>query len=219
MFSLSHLVIAQENVGSKIFSKEEIEQLFPDSIKEKFNIQYPIRRVFSYNDDLGDYLIALSESIDGVVDRDTLHHAIKAFHFKRIGNQLKKVREINDYVTKNDYTEEKESSIWFWTRYSQCKDIDNDGLVEPVIIYGSKPENFDSFRVKILIYYKGKKYAIRHNNCSLDFCRFTQIDKEFYTLPQNIKEHIKNIIREIEKNNHAYFGHWEDAMENRKEKF
>ena len=213
LFSLSYSAIAQENTGSRILSKEDVEQLFPDNVKETFKIQYPIRRVYSYADASGDYLMALTESVDQVVEGDTLHHRIKAFHFKRRDDKLEKVREINDFII------DEEASLWFWTRYSLFTDIDEDGLVDPIVIYGTRPENLDSFRVRILIYYKNKKYAIRHHNCNLDFCRFTQIDKDFYSLPQPIIKRIKRIMNEIEQNNHAYFGHWEEAMKNRKEKF
>ncbi|MDR2861946.1 MAG: hypothetical protein LBV07_05305 [Syntrophobacterales bacterium] len=211
--SINHIVLGQENSLDKILSKEEIKLLFPDSVKTKFNIQYPIRRVCSYSDKSGNYLMAFTERFDGIADGDTICRNIKAFHFKLVDNQLEKVIEINDAVV------EGEPSIWFWTKYCQFTDIDKDGLVEPIIVYGASYEDLEKYRVKILIYYKGKKYAIRHQNCDLDFCRSTQIDKDFYDLPLSIIEQVKSIMRKLEENNHAYFGHWEHEMKRRAVKF
>jgi hypothetical protein len=203
----------QAQSTSRILSPAEVEQVFTDSVKQKHNIQYPIRRVYSYSDKSGEYCMALTERFDGTADGDTVHHQIKAFHFKLSNGILTKEREIYDF------TIEPETSIWFWTKYFQFRDIDNDGLIEPIIVYGSRRDDFDQFRVKILIYYKNQKYAIRHSHCDLDYCRFTQIDKEFYNLPKPVIEEVKNIIRAIEENGHAYFGHWESAMEKRSTKF
>lgn len=199
-------VHAQENGMSRILSVDEMAELFSDSVKVKYDIKYPIRRVYAYDDQSGKYLMVLTESINSIENNDTIHHRIKAFHFKEENNCLTKVRDINDAV------EEGEPSIWFWTRYCRFIDVDNDGIVEPIIVYGASYEELESFRVKILIYYKNKKYAIRHHNCDLDDCRFTQIDREFYSLPEAVKKQTRNIIKMIEENGHAYFGHWEDAM-------
>ncbi len=209
------LNVYSQNSSGEILSKAETTQLFSESVKKKFNIQYPIRRVYAYNDNSGEYRVAISESFNGIYEGekynnlypgDTLHRQIKAFLFRLSGDTLVKVRETYDY------TDHNEVSIWFWTKYCEFSDIDGDGLVEPIIIYGTEGDWPDSFRVKILTWYKNKKYAIRHHNCILDDCRITEIDESFYNLPESIQEHVKNIIKTIEERGHAYFGHWENAM-------
>lgn len=49
--------------------------------------------------------------------------------------------------------DEMEASIWFWTNYSGFADLDKDGLIDPILIYGtSGMNNTDDGRVKILTY-------------------------------------------------------------------
>ena len=111
--------------------------------------------------------------------------------------------ELNDNIIKN---EKQENSIWFWTSYFDFKDFDNDGLVEPVLVYGTRAINgYDDGRIKFIVYYKGKKSAIRHQNGVLDYERKTEIDKSFFSLPQKLKDNIKSKMVLMEKQDKAIF--------------
>jgi len=204
--------------NSNILSQQETERIFTDSVKKTFDIQFSIFRVYAYEDILGKHYYVLTENFNGMsANGDSLYNKIKAFHFNIIDGVLTKKEDIFDFPNKEYYG----TSISFWTRYCCFKDIDNDGLVEPIVIYGTKfgEMNEEQFWVKILVYYKGKKYAIRHHNCTLDFCRFTQIDKTFYDMPTSVQNEVKNIMRTIESHNNAYFGHWEYEMKQKTVKF
>ncbi|MDR1761308.1 MAG: hypothetical protein LBR55_02545 [Bacteroidales bacterium] len=182
----------------RILSQSEVEQLFTDELKKTFDIQYPIWRVYAFGDNLGEYRIVLTESVNIQIDGnliDTLHHNIKGFFFRLENNTLTKEREIYDFINSG------EISIWFWTKFCSFSDIDDDGLVDPIIVYGSKPKSdSESYRMNILVYFKGEKYAQRHTDGDLDFMRSTQIDKDFYTLPKVIQENVKSITEEMLEN-------------------
>ena len=184
-----------KEIKCRILSQREVEQLFTDEMKKKFEIQYPIWRVYAFRDNLCEHRIVLTESSNIQINEnlvDTLHHNIKAFFFQLENNTLTKEREISDFINTG------EISIWFWTKFCSFSDIDGDGLVDPIIVYGSKPESdSEPYRVNILVYYKGKKYAQRHTDGDLDFMRSTKIDKDFYTLPKVIQENVTSITEKM----------------------
>ena len=204
---------------SDILSQPETKKFFTERLNKQFGINYPIRRVYRCIDRSGQFFIVLTESNDVKAPRrDTLHHHIKALNCHMEKNGLLKKWEIDDSVIKQSGNDEMESSIWFWTKYTDVKDIDNDGLIDPVIVYGTSGLNHtDDGRIKILIYYKGKKFAIRHQNGTLDFERNTRVDKAFYTLPLKIQEHVKLIMKEMMDDDHAIFPYgWQKAMKAQK---
>ena len=119
-----------------------------------------------------------------------------------------KDKQIKTNWTITDFIDETEKSISFWTRYLSLTDIDNDGYIDPIIVYGTKSlygEDFEEGRVKILVYYLGKKIAIRHQNSTIDDGRHTQIDKTFFYLPTKLKKKVYNIILSLEENGHSLF--------------
>lgn len=227
LFFATTLVFGQTKVvSSEILSQQATTELFTDSLNKQLGIIYPIRRVYKCIDKSGQFFIVLTESNDTVTaDKDTLNYNIKAFNFRQDKNGLLKKWELNDFITHQanylDVKDAMETSIWFWTKYSEFTDIDNDSLIDPIIIYGTSAMNYTSDgRIKILIYYKGQKVAIRHQNGVLDFERNTQVDESFYSLPTKLQEHIKQIMRTMTDNRHAIFpAGWQDAMTKHKLKF
>lgn len=96
--------------------------------------------------------------------------------------------------------EDGESTIWFWTSDISFKDYDGDGLIEPVIVYGTWGINgYDDGRVKIIIFYKGKKVAIRHQSSVLDGGRSTEYDAAYESLPKKLKEDLEVKMAAIAK--------------------
>jgi hypothetical protein len=83
----------------------------------------------------------------------------------------------------------------------------------------SVPSNFlpNVGRVKFIIYYKGQKIAIRHQNGTLDYERETQLDKSVYTLPKSMLESIRQKMELMVKNGQTIFpASWQTDMENKK---
>jgi hypothetical protein len=75
-------------------------------------------------------------------------------------------------------------------------DIDKDGLIEPIIIYGTKTvEGFT--RINIIIFYKDKKYAIRAYECDLDPCRTLRKSSNYQQLPEKIKLYLEKLLEKM----------------------
>lgn len=204
-----------KGVSSEILSQQATAKFFTDSLNKLSGINYPILRVYKCNDKSGQFFIVLTESNDTITThKDTFHFSIKAFNFRQDTNGLIKTWEMNDFITKQVNNDDMENSIWFWTKYSEFADIDHDSLIDPILIYGTSGMNYtNDGRIKILIYYKGQKFAIRHQNGTLDFERNTQVDKEFYSLPTKLQAHVILIMEKMTADGNAIFPYgWQTAM-------
>lgn len=206
-FALTAAAQTDTTTNSKKLTKAETEEFFTTAFKKKNLINFPIFRAYTYHDKSGTYYVALSESADTVnKEKDTVNYTVKAFNFKVDKTTRVKKWEINDFKAPTLKGDEKESSIWFWTKYCEFKDLDGDGLIDPIIVYGTfGHEGYTDGRAKILVYYKGIKTAIRHQNSVLDATRKTQVDVTFYSLPASIQTHVKELMEKLVKNKHAIF--------------
>ena len=199
----------------KLLDRLEIDKLFPESVLKNLALEFPVYKVYKFSDITGSYYCILSESREEVnSSNDTFNYKIKAVTLKLENELFTKIWEINDQIIRN----KEESSIWFWTIYIDFKDYDKDGILETVIVYGTNGLNgYDDGRIKFIIYNKGQKVAIRHQNGLLDGERSTQIDQGFYSLPLQLQNSIKEKMKLMEQNNNAVFtGGWELAMKNKK---
>jgi hypothetical protein len=193
---------AQQNIPkSELLSVSRVAAIFTDSVKKEFRLNYPIFRVYRYVDRSGEYYCVLTESNDYIVDdeekKDTISHALRAVDLRVDQGRLIKEWEINDNIIKNG---NNETTIRFWTRFSDFKDLDGDGLIEPFIIYGTKgSDGYDNGRIKFIIYYKGRKIAMRHQGCDLDDGRETAFDASYSALPKVLKDAIDAKMEQIRK--------------------
>jgi len=198
-----------ESKQAKLFTAEKNIQL---------GIKYPIFRVYEYRDKTGIYYCVLTESRDKIDSKgDTTNYKIQALNYKVQNGEWTKTWEINDFIRKGEpYLDE--NTMWFWTKYVQFEDLDNDGIIEPIIVYGTFALNgYSDGRIKFIINYKGKKYAIRHQNGILDDERNTQIDASFYTLPSSIQQSINATMELMTENEHAIFPYrWQKGMQQKK---
>lgn len=200
--------IAQEdkNYRETPLTDMEIKKLFPAEVLQQIGVEFPIFRVYPFEDKDGKQYLILTEKVTkgNIQDENSLKRSIKAFNVSFEADKTVKVRwTITDYIDK-----ERETSIWFWSRYLRLKDLDNDGFVDPIVVYGTKSiygDHFEEGRVKILIYHLGKKIVIRHQNSEMDDARHTQVDKSFYVLPLSIKKKVYDIIDLLEDNGHSLF--------------
>ena len=205
--------------NAQILASKQVTDLFPDTVLKRLNIHFPIVRVYKYFDKSGQYYCILTESRNEITaDKDTINHEIKAVNVKADRGPFAKLWEVNDHIVTNYH---EENSISFWTKYIEFKDFDNDGLIDPLIIYGTfGASGFDDGRIKFIVFYRNKKFAIRHQNGVLDYERETQVDKAFYDLPESLQKDIKQKIELMMKNNQAIFpAGWQTAMKNKKTSF
>ena len=190
LFSYSVLTFSQKTESYKL-TKSEIKERELDQVSD-----FPIYKAFQCSDKAGVYNLLLCENQKTITKKDTLNTKIQAIYtMSDHGGFLEKWR-INDLL---EITEPKETNIWFWTKYCSTKDLDGDGYIDPVIVYGTRNENNEIRRVKIITVYKNKKYAIRAVECDLDYCRSFKKDKDWNLLPQKIKTYVDSLVAKLRK--------------------
>lgn len=178
-----------QKTESSILNKEEIKQRELENLSD-----FPIYKAYEFQDKGGVFELVLCENQAN--KKDTLNTKIQAIcGMNDHGGFLEKWR-INDLL--EDYIP-KETNIWFWTKYCSTKDIDGDGYIEPVIVYGTRTENDEIRRVKIITVYKNKKYVIRAVECDLDICRSFEKDKNWNLMPQKVKTYINSLVEKLRK--------------------
>ena len=199
--------IAQEdkNYRETPLTDMEIKKLFPAEVLQQIGAEFPIFRVYPFEDKDGKQYLILTEKVTkgNIQDENSLKRSIKAFNVSFEEDKTVKVR-----WTITDYIDETEQSIGFWTQYLNLKDLDNDGFVDPIVVYGTKSnygKGFEEGRVKIIIYHLGKKIAIRQQNSSLDDGRLTQVDQSFDALPLGIKKKVYDMIGILEDRGYSLF--------------
>ena len=190
-FVLNSLFSFSQKVESNRLSKEQIIQKELNQLSD-----FPIYRAFEYKDKGGVYGLVLTENQQAVSKKDTLNTKIKAICVLNDNGRFLEKWRINDLL--EDY-DPKETNIWFWTKYCSTKDLDGDGYVDPVIVYGTRTEYDEIRRVKIITVYNNKKYVIRAVECDLDDCRSFKKDANWNLLPQKIKTYIDQLIVKIRK--------------------
>ncbi|MDP5200026.1 M949_RS01915 family surface polysaccharide biosynthesis protein [Flavobacterium sp. DG2-3] len=183
--------IFSQKAESRRLSKQEISERELEGVTD-----FPIYRAFEFSDKGGVYNLVLGENQKTISKKDTLNTKIQAICVMNDhGGFLEKWR-INDLL--EDYVP-KETNIWFWTKYCSTKDIDNDGYIDPVIVYGTRTEYDEIRRVKVITIYKNKKYVIRAVECELDDCRSFKKDQNWNTLPQKIKTYLDQLVVKLRK--------------------
>lgn len=204
MLLAANVLFAQgvkSKTGADLLTKAQTDQLLTPAIKKSLGIEYTIFRTYKYTDKSGTYYIVLTESRDKVTKDDTINKNIHAFNFKSNPAGLTKVWEMKDFIIPDDKkNDNEESTIWFFTNYCLFKDLNGDGLVDPVIVYGTLGLNGrEDGRVKILLYYKAKKYALRRQNSTLDDFRKVEADAAFSGIPAVFMKTVSAIDDQIEK--------------------
>lgn len=207
---------AQQNVKAENeLSAEIIQSIVTDRVRKEFKILYPIRKGYQFTDRLGAFIYLLTEEkYSDNEDSAASSQKIKAVVLKVKEKKLYKFFEINDHTI---VSEMEENSIWFWTQYTEFHDWDKDNCIDPIIVYGTSGLNgTDDGRIKIIIYYKGVKIAIRHQNGTLDYQRETKVDKTFYALPEKIQQVVEAKMELMVKDKNAIFPYgWQKKMHNK----
>ncbi|OUL63087.1 YARHG domain-containing protein [Flavobacterium sp. AJR] len=206
---ISEFLMNEQNSKYKTLSKEKINEIFTKEKRKELGINFNIWKVYNYKDKTGEYYLVLTEDkYKEPADGDNFNNTVKAFNFKIENNRWIKTFETNDFKQK------EEESIWFWTKYIYVEDFDNDGIIEPMVIYGTNGYNgYDDGRIKILLYYKGKKIAIRIQNGILDDERNFSLDAEFYRIPKKIQDKIIEQMNSMVENGHSILPYgWQKKM-------
>ena len=199
LFSFLSLQAQPDSSGATLLTDKQVQTLFPHEILKEIGVTFPIRKVYAFQDKLGKQYLIISEN-NSNPDKAT---SIKAFNVL-----LKEGTPPQVLWTITDAIDDTEQAMWFYTRYISLTDLNNDGYIDPIVLYGTESqygEPYEENRVKFIIYYLGKKTAIRHQNSSLDDGRHTQIDRSYYKLPLALKKKIRSIVATLEEREHALF--------------
>ncbi|HEY1163912.1 MAG TPA: hypothetical protein VGE90_02070 [Chitinophaga sp.] len=191
---------------ARMLSKHEIDSIFT-------GLEYPVFRGWEYKDPAGLHYLLLMEKYSQTKPKDTITTNIAAVCMSRyvydfrqvhVSNLVKEAQIPSLRWRLRDALEADEKSIWFFTRYISPIDIDGDGYVDPLIIYGTSPkeDGSDHRRLKMLLYYRYSKVAIRAVTGTLDAERSIQYDAAFYKLPQSIQSYMKQLLKQISKDQH-----------------
>ena len=199
LFGFLSLQAQPDPSGATLLTDKQVQVLFPHETLKEIGVTFPIRKVYAFQDKLGKQYLIISENNTNP-DKAT---SIKAFNVF-----LKEETPPQVLWTITDAINDTEKAMWFYTRYISLTDLNNDGFIDPIVLYGSESqygEPYEENRLKFIIYYLGKKTAIRHQNSSLDDGRHTQIDRSYYKLPLALKKKIRSIVATLEEREHALF--------------
>lgn len=177
-----------QKVNSLILDKKQIVQREADGLSD-----FPIYRAYEFQDKNGVCELVLCENQKKISKKDTLNTKIQAVCAMNDHGGFRERWRINDFI------EDSETNIWFWTKYCTVKDLDGDGFIDPIIIYGTRDEDDEIKRVKIITIYKEKKYVIRAVECVFDDCRSFKKDSNWNLLPQKIKTYVDKLIEKMRK--------------------
>lgn len=199
LFGFLSLQAQPDPSGATLLTDKQVQTLFPHETLKEIGVTFPIRKVYAFQDKLGKQYLIISENNTNP-DKAT---SIKAFNVF-----LKEETPPQVLWTITDAINDTEKAMWFYTRYISLTDLNNDGYIDPIVLYGTESqygEPYEENRLKFIIYYLGKKTAIRHQNSSLDDGRHTQIDRSYYKLPLALKKKIRSIVATLEEREHALF--------------
>ena len=199
LFGFLSLQAQPDPSGATLLTDKQVQTLFPQETLKEIGVTFPIRKVYAFQDKLGKQYLIISEN-NSNPDKAT---SIKAFNVL-----LKEGTPPQVLWTITDAIDDTEQAMWFYTHYISLTDLNNDGYIDPIVLYGTESqygEPYEENRVKFIIYYLGKKTAIRHQNSSLDDGRHTQIDRSYYKLPLALKKKIRSIVATLEEREHALF--------------
>ena len=191
LLSFYSTFVFSQKVESYKLTKQEISERELETVTD-----FPIYKAFEFSDKGGVYELVLGENQKTVSKKDTLNTKIQAVCVLNDHGGFLEKWKINDLL--EDYSP-KETNIWFWTKYCSTKDLDGDGYIDPVIVYGTRTEYNEIRRVKIITVYNNKKYVIRAVECDLDYCRSFKKDANWNLLPQKIKTYIDQLVVKIRK--------------------
>ena len=121
--------------------------------------------------------------------------------------------------TIRDASNEYEAGVDFDTELSEIRDIDSDGIIEPILVYRFFNKDKNSFdtsafsgRIKIIMFYKAKKIVIRASSGTLDDERSTTANENFFLLPKQIQHYLVKKMTEMYKNDIFGFDNSHNAM-------
>ncbi|WP_299184404.1 M949_RS01915 family surface polysaccharide biosynthesis protein [uncultured Aquimarina sp.] len=207
-----HTTIPVDTALARKLTKKEMNAVFSNRRQIQLGLSYPLYQAYNYKDDSGEYYLLLTDHKKIInEEKDTLYDNIYGVNLRVEKNQFKKRSTIKGEIDKD-----WEASVGFWNQYSRLSDFDGDGVIDPIIVYGTiTPSKYEDGRVRIIAYNKKSRVTIKHQNSEIPDGRTTKINKKFYNFPPQIQEAVKTIMKSMIENGHAVFADdWEKKMAN-----
>lgn len=204
--------LAQEVNPAHSINRDSWEEEITPAVKMEMGIEYPIFKVYDFEDSKGRGMIVLTESNESKNAKgEPVNSAVTAFMLRGNDGNFEKEWENTHDITKDI---QSDKSIWYWSKYFDCLDADKDGESETFLIFGTAGENgFDDGRVFIEIYYKGQLISIEHQNAIKDMDRITSISPALYNLPQAVQNKVIYKMKQMVTAKQAIFpNNWEKSM-------
>lgn len=187
------LILASSNAhavpGSRCVSDDFL--LHRDTLKAA-KVTLPVITHFCYRDNSGDYVVYLTESGDRRYDGKTLSSKIGAYLFKINAGPTLAARG-----TVSDSALEGTAGVQWWTKLTELNDIDGDGLVDPILVYrfyasdnGKMLSDPFEGRLKMIVFHRDAKAAIRAITGGLDLQRSTTASAPYFKLPPVLQTHL-----------------------------
>lgn len=160
---------------------------------DKAGVNFPLVRAYCYTDSSGAYVLYLSGAYDQAFpDNENLSSAVNVQIFK-----LNPDKSLTAQARIHDVYKPQEAGIRFETAQTELLDLNDDGLIDPVVVYRfmareSNAIDYDQFsgRMTVVTFYKGQKVIINAITGSEDRDRKTVASANFFTLPLAIKQHL-----------------------------
>jgi hypothetical protein len=155
-----------------------------DTLKNA-KVALPVFEHFCYSDSSGDYVLYLTASRDRRYDGADLSSKIGASLFKiNAGPTLALKGTVSDSAL------EGMAGVQWWPKLTELSDIDGDGLVDPVLVYRFYERENDKKlsdpyegQLKIIVFHRDAKAAIRATTGDLDLQRSTTASAPYFKLP------------------------------------
>ena len=210
------IAFAQDASIAHSINREAWEEEITPAVKADLGIEYPIFKVFDFVDSKGPALVVLTESNESKNAKgEPINSAVTAFLLRGSEGNFTKEWENTHDISKEV---QKEKSIWYWSKYFDCLDVDKDGESETFLVFGTAGINgFDDGRVFIEIYYKGNLVSIEHQNGVKDMERILLITPKFYQLPNSVQDKVKYKMKQMVTAKQTIFPNgWEQKMAGKK---
>lgn len=147
---------------------------------------------YCFTDRSGSYDLFLNEKQDKPYDNDLLSTAIEAKLYKRSST--------TESILVSSFQDQKnpnEIGVNFRSKLTELSDLDNDGAIDPMVVYkfvdplqDATADKAYSGRLKIVMFYKGQKVVIRAMTGALDPQRSTTANDQFFKLPVKLQKHL-----------------------------
>lgn len=181
-------IATQNNTAFRCLHDIEINTIFNDRVKLYLGIQFEILDVYSFSDILGSYyLVITADPCYSANNQIVGYDKLRVINYEREGDYLLYNYELKD-VLDNAINEK---NIEFLPKYTFIEDLNGDGIADPIIIYRMLDELKKTSRIKIIIYSGNKIISgLRIRSSEKEKDRLIQVDPEFYTLSENIKDRV-----------------------------